>query len=220
MMPISPRYRMIRLAAGPAAVLVGATLALTACSSGGGAGGATTAGGAGTSAAPSASAAASGSGGGAPATSPATESRWAEECATSQLSVAKGQQGVGAGQLYVTVVFTNSSGIACALTGYPGVSYVTESGDQSGNPATRAEGPVQTVTLQPGDQASALLHDSNGIGGYDPAQCKLSPAAGLRIYPPDQTASLFLPWQTQHCAGPDIHSLTIGPIHPGTAPRG
>lgn len=209
---------MIRSMAGPAAVLAAAALALTACG-GGGSGGSTAAGSPPASAAPSASAAGPGSGG-APATSPAKQSMGPGECATGQLSVAKGEQGVGAGQLYLVLVFTNSSGTACALTGYPGISYVTESGDQSGNPATRAQGTVQTVTLQPGDQASALLHDSNGIGGYDPDKCQLSPAAGLRIYPPDQTASLFLPWQTQHCAGPDIHSLTIGPIHPGTSPQG
>lgn len=30
--------------------------------------------------------------------------------------------------------------------------------------------------------------------------------------PPDQKAALFLPWKTEHCAGPTIHSFTIGPI--------
>jgi hypothetical protein len=113
------------------------------------------------------------------------------------------------------LVFTNTSATSCTLTGYPGVSYVAQNGVQSGNAADRAPGNVNTVTLKPGGTASARLHDSNGISGYDPAQCQLSPAQGLRIYPPNQKAALFLPWQTQHCAGATIHSLTIGPVTTG-----
>ncbi|GAA0683170.1 hypothetical protein GCM10010193_41250 [Kitasatospora atroaurantiaca] len=122
---------------------------------------------------------------------------------------------MAAGQRYATLVFTNTSAISCTLTGYPGVSYVAANGVQSGNAAVRENGTVTTVTLQPGGKASAKLHDSNGIGGYDPAQCQLSPAEGLRIYPPNQTAALFLPWKTEHCAGPTIHSLTVGPVEQG-----
>lgn len=101
------------------------------------------------------------------------------------------------------------------MTGYPGVSYVAQNGVQSGNAAVREPGTVTTVTLEPGGRASAKLRDANGISGYDPAQCKLSPAEGLRIYPPDQKAALFVPWKTEHCAGPTVHSLTIGPVQPG-----
>ncbi|MCM6776163.1 DUF4232 domain-containing protein [Nocardia sp. CDC159] len=126
---------------------------------------------------------------------------------------------MGAGQYHATLVFTNTSATACTLTGYPGVSYVTASGEQSGNAATRAPGQIVTVTLDPGTKAAARLHDTNGMGGFEPQQCQLSPATGLRVYPPDQKDALFIPWQTEHCAGPDIHSFTIGPIQPGTAPR-
>ncbi|RDI64444.1 DUF4232 domain-containing protein [Nocardia pseudobrasiliensis] len=139
-------------------------------------------------------------------------------CATGQLSVVQQDQGVGAGQYYAAVVFTNTSNTPCNLTGYPGVSYVTDGGDQSGNAADRAPGTVTTVTIPPGAKASSLLHDTNGMGGYDPQQCQLSPAAGLRVYPPDQRDSIFVPWKTNHCAGPDIHSFTIGPIQPGATP--
>jgi hypothetical protein len=60
--------------------------------------------------------------------------------------------------------------------------------------------------------ADAVLHDSNGISGYTPQQCDLTPVQGLRIYPPNQKAALFLPWKTSHCAGMSIHPLTIGPV--------
>jgi len=133
-------------------------------------------------------------------------------CATSQLSVAQVNPSVGAGQYYSTLVFTNTSHSSCTLSGYPGVSYVVGGGVQSGNPAVRAGGTVATVTLAPGGKADSVLHDSNGIGGYSPQQCRLTAAQGLRIYPPNNTAALFLPWKTSHCAGLGIHPLSIAPV--------
>lgn len=127
----------------------------------------------------------------------------------------RGRSEAAAGSYYATLVFTNTSATTCTMTGYPGVSYVAQAGVQSGNAAVREPGPVGTVTLRPGGRADADLRDANGLGGYDPAQCVLAPAEGLRIYPPDQTAALFLPWKTEHCAGPTVHALTIGPLRPG-----
>ncbi|MCX4749889.1 DUF4232 domain-containing protein [Kitasatospora sp. NBC_01287] len=133
-------------------------------------------------------------------------------CTSAELSVAQTNPNVGAGQYYSTLVFTNTSSRTCTLAGYPGVSYVAAAGQQSGNPATRTGTQYATVTLAPHGTAKATLHDANGAGGYDPGQCQLTPAQGLRIYPPGEKAALFLPWQTQHCAGPSIHALTIGPL--------
>jgi hypothetical protein len=145
-------------------------------------------------------------------TSQGTGVSGATECATSQLSVAQENPSVGAGQYYSTLVFTNTSGSTCTTSGYAGVSYVVANGVQSGNPAVRAGGTIATVTLAPGGKATAVLHDSNGISGYTPQQCQLTEAQGLRIYPPNQKAALFLPWKTSHCAGLSIHPLSIGPI--------
>ncbi len=149
---------------------------------------------------------ASGSGGG------SQGSGGSSACANGQLSVAQVNPSVGAGQYYSTLVFTNTSGSSCTLSGYPGVSYVAANGVQSGNPAVRAAGSVATVTLAPGGKASSVLHDSDGIGGYSPQQCDLTAVQGLRIYPPNNTAALFLPWKTSHCAGLSIHPLTIAPV--------
>lgn len=141
-----------------------------------------------------------------------TSAAGSSECATSQLSVAQVNPSVGAGQYYSTLVFTNTSSSSCTMTGYPGVSYVVANGVQSGNPAVRAGGAGSTVTLAPGGKADSVLHDSNGISGYSPQQCQLTPAQGLRIYPPNNKAALFLPWNTSHCAGLSIHPLSIGPV--------
>ena len=134
-------------------------------------------------------------------------------CASSQLSAALNNRGVGAGQFYAELVFTNTSATTCTLSGYPGVSYVGANGVQSGNPAQRSSvDPVTTVTLKPHGTAGAQFQDSNGISGYSPEQCQLAPADGLRVYPPGQTAALFVPWQTQHCAGTGINPLSIGAV--------
>ncbi|MFF7631541.1 DUF4232 domain-containing protein [Kitasatospora sp. NPDC008050] len=133
-------------------------------------------------------------------------------CTSSELTVAQSDPGVGAGQYYANLVFTNTSGHSCTLTGFPGVSYVAADGQQSGNPATRTGDSYRTVTLAPHGTAKATLHDANGMAGYDPGQCQLTSVKGLRIYPPGEKAALFLPWDTQHCAGASIHSLTIGPL--------
>ena len=133
-------------------------------------------------------------------------------CATSQLKVAQVNPSLGAGQYYSTIVFTNTSGTTCTLAGFPGVSYVVANGVQSGPAAVRSGGPGSTVTLKPGGTASSVLHDSNGISGYTPQQCDLTKALGLRIYPPNQKAALFIPWVHEHCAGKTINPLSIGPV--------
>ncbi len=133
-------------------------------------------------------------------------------CASSQLRVSQADEGVGAGQYYSEIVFTNTAGTSCTLTGYPGVSYVKAAGVQSGNAALRSGSTVHTITLAAHGSAHAAMHDANGMSGFPPSQCHLTSVEGLRIYPPNQKAALFLPWKTQHCAGSTIHSLTIGPV--------
>jgi hypothetical protein len=209
--------RGIRSTATHVVVLAAAALVLTACSSSGtsatsATSGSSGAGATGVSSTTNSGAESTGSGA---AAGHKRSGPGVAACASSQLKVAQENADVGAGQYYATLVFTNISGTTCTLTGYPGVSYVGTGGVQSGNAAVRAGGSVTTVTLHPEGKASATLHDSNGISGYSPQQCDLSPAQGLRIYPPNQKAAMFLPWKTQHCAGLSIHPLTIGPVRQG-----
>ena len=69
------------------------------------------------------------------------------------------QGGAAAGSTYVPIDFTNTSGSACTMDGYPGVSFVrSPSGAQLGNPASRNPAAVPaTVTLAPGGVAHAIL---------------------------------------------------------------
>ncbi|MFI9275311.1 DUF4232 domain-containing protein [Kitasatospora sp. NPDC052896] len=135
-------------------------------------------------------------------------------CETNGLQGSLTDVSAGAGQIDATLVLTNTSEHPCTLSGYPGVSFLPVLGGALtvGNPADRTGAPYSTVTLTPHGSAHAVLHDSNGAGGYDPAQCQLTPVGGLQVYPPGSNDPLFVPWRTQHCAGPAIHALTIGPV--------
>lgn len=73
-------------------------------------------------------------------------------CHTSELAVSLTGGDAGAGSVYYTVDFRNTSGHDCTVSGYPGVSLVGNGdGTQIGAPAERDSAtPVTTVTLSPG----------------------------------------------------------------------
>ena len=81
----------------------------------------------------------------------------------------------------------------CTLYGYPGVSFVTApGGSQIGPAATRNPAvPRQLVTLAPGQTAHAELQVVDAEN-YPPADCGLVTAHWLKIYPPNQTAPVYV----------------------------
>jgi hypothetical protein len=109
----------------------------------------------------------------------------------------------------------NDSASACTITGYRGVSYVTgKGGDQVGDAAVRSAGSVSTVTLQPGQQASATV-DQVDVANYPAAECQPVDAAGLRVYPPDDTVPVLLSEpHARACARhmPNQHQLSVRPV--------
>jgi Protein of unknown function (DUF4232) len=146
-------------------------------------------------------------------------------CATSGLVVWMNTQGDGyAGGVSYTLNFTNLSGHACTLRGYPGVSAVTLSGRQIGRPAgwgntkpgsvTLANGATATASLQAGDPANygtkCFLPGPAPSPGHPG---KLPTAAGLRVYPPNQRASKVIPFPISACASSGPVWLHAGPVH-------
>jgi hypothetical protein len=119
-------------------------------------------------------------------------------------------QGNGAaGSIYYQLKLTNLSGRACTLFGYPGVSAVDLGGHQLGkaasrNPAHRA----QRVTLANGATATATLQIAEA-GNFPRATCRQVTAAGIRVYPPNQTAAKIVPFPFQACSrtGPNYLSV-------------
>jgi Protein of unknown function (DUF4232) len=139
-------------------------------------------------------------------------------CRTSALRVSvSASQGAAAGSSYYPIVFTNISGAACTLFGYPGVSFVAGAGgSQIGIPATENPAhPRQLITLAPGQAGHAELQVVNAEN-YPPANCGMVTAHWLRVYPPNQTAPLYASFTAQACAKPRT-ILTVETVQPGTS---
>lgn len=135
-------------------------------------------------------------------------------CATSGLDIWLDTQGQGAaGSIYYKLNFTNLSGSTCTLFGYPGVSGINLGGTQLGSPATRVGATPHTVILANGATAFAQI----GIvqaGIFPPSQCGPVTAAGLRVFPPNQTQSKKVPFPFAACAKAGPLYLKVMPVQP------
>jgi hypothetical protein len=134
-------------------------------------------------------------------------------CRSAQLAVSLGPPEGAAGSVYRVLVFTNTGGRDCQLRGFPGVSYVAgDAGQQVGSAAERVGDLGGSVRIAPGATASAQVQLVN-VANYDAAVCRPTPVRGLRIYPPGETAALFVPAEGTGCAGtPPGSQLTVGTI--------
>ena len=125
--------------------------------------------------------------------------------------------------------FTNLSGHACTLRGYPGVSAVSLGGRQIGSPAGWGSPATTTVRLASGATATAGLQITDP-GAYA-NRCLLPPpwkqpwrprtaptAAGLRVYPPNQSASKLIPYPFPACAHAGPVYIHAGPVRAGGPP--
>ncbi|WP_239096659.1 DUF4232 domain-containing protein [Streptomyces sp. SID11385] len=101
-------------------------------------------------------------------------------CTSAGMRLVLGRGDVGAGNIHYSLVFTNTSGRTCVLSGYPGVSHLAGDGAQIGAPAKREGGAGAGVRLAPGGKAHSEVHTLNGgVGGPCRAKGEL-----LRVYPP------------------------------------
>ena len=137
-------------------------------------------------------------------------------CTTGELSASLGGGDAGAGSVFRTLIFTNTGSRTCELRGFPGVSYVAgDDGHQVGPAADMSGERGAQVPIAPGATAVAQLRLVNVLN-YDEAVCRPTPVRGLRIYPPGDTASLFVPMDGTGCAGtPPGSQLSVQTI---TAP--
>ena len=131
-------------------------------------------------------------------------------CATSGLVVWLDTEGSGAaGSSYYKLELTNLSGNPCTLRGFPGVSGVNLRGRQLGSAASRNHsGTPATVTLGEGASAVVLLRIVD-VFNYSRSKCGPVTAAGLRVYPPDQTASKLVPFPFSACSRSGSNYLSV-----------
>lgn len=136
-------------------------------------------------------------------------------CGLGQLRVTLEPGDSAAGHLGLRLVFTNTSAGPCTLTGYPGVSFMdSPNGTVVNQPAQSTGGPPGSVTLPPGafGHADLLLTQ---VGNFSAAACHPVTAAGLRVSPPNEAATVFVPSAQQLCSVKGTGVPQIYPVQPG-----
>jgi hypothetical protein len=136
-------------------------------------------------------------------------------CTTSGLVIWMNTEGNGtAGSVYYNLEFTNLSGHTCTMFGYPGVSAVNLAGAQLGSAAHYSSvAKPAVVTIADGATASAVVQIVD-VGVY-PGTCVPAHAAGLRVYPPDQTAAKIVPFPFLGCTRSGPIFVNARPVERG-----
>lgn len=106
------------------------------------------------------------------------------------------------------LLLTNTGTTPCVLEGFAGVSLAASAtGEPIGAPAERDETqPVAKVQLAPGQTGVATLRYTQA-GNYP--DCTVVEAAGYRVYPPNDTASLFIEQPQRACSNAVIKLLSV-----------
>jgi hypothetical protein len=135
-------------------------------------------------------------------------------CSTSTLVVWLDTQANGAaGSVTYNIEFTNLSTHTCTLGGYPGVSAVSLGSRQLGTSASRdtARRP-HTVSLPPGHTRSASLRIVDA-GNFPASSCHPVTAAGIRVFPPNQTVAKVIPFPFAACSRSGPTYLFVRAVH-------
>jgi hypothetical protein len=138
-----------------------------------------------------------------------------QPCSSRYLRADPGTAEGAAGSVYLSIKFVNLNTAACTLYGYPGVSLATGTPvTQVGAAADRRAGSAKTVVLQPHGVASALLRITQAVN-YPAANCSPVSTSWIQIYPPGQTAALYMSYKSTGCSKDSVHLLTIDVVKPG-----
>ncbi|NKQ53463.1 DUF4232 domain-containing protein [Amycolatopsis sp. K13G38] len=139
-------------------------------------------------------------------------------CKAADLKLSIGRGDAAAGTVYRPLIFTNVSDHECVIQGFPGVSYVGGADGHQVGPAAFREGTKgDPVTLAKGASAYADVGFVN-VQNYDPVTCQPQPVRGLRVYPPQETASMFVELSGTGCGSDKIpgNQLTVKTLQQGT----
>lgn len=143
------------------------------------------------------------------------------QCATSRLHISVGAGAPGADRAVTgyRLEFTNVSGAACTLSGYPEVAAYRGDGTEVGNAAGRDTAvAARRVLLAPGATAHAAVTASVAAG-----PCRPVGATGLRVAPPGQSVARYVAHALRACsaAGPRAPVyLHVRAVQPGAGTAG
>ena len=137
-------------------------------------------------------------------------------CATRYLKATVGVAQGAAGSIYQVIDFTNISGAACTLFGYPGLALaggtpVTQIGAAAVRSPTSSP---RLVTLAAGKTANAVLQITHAAN-YPASRCAPKASTYLQIYPPNQTTPIYLAYKSTGCSASAVNLLTVGVVQPG-----
>jgi hypothetical protein len=122
-----------------------------------------------------------------PTTTTVPETSPPPDCATANLALTLGPERGSAGHFNFELRLRNIGTVRCAMFGFLGVSFLDAAGDQIGVPATRnVGGAILGVRIAPGATAYALLAEVD----TSVQNCPPATAHAIRVYPPNETASL------------------------------
>lgn len=137
-------------------------------------------------------------------------------CRVGQLDASLTNPDAGAGQRYVTLIFTNHSTSPCTMLGYIGLQLVGMSGSlptsvtRNNNPGF----PKVVITIAPGSQAFTVLHWAGIPAPDEPqgGQCEPTPQQ-VRITPPNETNFLLESWtfgEVCYHGTIDVNAMKLG----------
>lgn len=108
------------------------------------------------------------------------------------------------------IVLTNISTVTCTVQGFPLVTFVGGgNGAQVGAGATfTPTNPHPVVTLQPGSSAY-IATTINVASKYPTADCKPTPADGIRVYPPKSSTSLYIAMPVTVCSSKTLSIVSV-----------
>ncbi len=132
-------------------------------------------------------------------------------CETPGLVIWINTNGSGtAGSTFYHLEFTNLSGHRCTLNGFPFVRAIDLHRHRLGSRAafTRT---AHSVTIGRGKTATAVLQIVDA-GNFPASVCHPVTAAGLRVFPPNQTRSKLIPFPFRACSRTGPVYLIVRPV--------
>jgi hypothetical protein len=120
-----------------------------------------------------------------------------------------------AGSVAYPLEFSNVSGRACHLSGYPGVTAIGRRGQRLGSPAGHdTTFRPRLVILRRGGTAHALLTITEA-GNFPARQCRVRTAVALRVVPRGGADPAFVPLSFAACSRKGPIYLHIRVVRPG-----